>query len=71
MPFIKGENKKDSKIKFKLPELDLLKMPSKKEREGSEKNERQQEIQRQILKEEAEQRSKEEELRNKEKMAGG
>ncbi len=39
LPFIKAENKKDSKIKFKLPELDLLKMPSKKEREGSEKNE--------------------------------
>ena len=39
LPFIKAENKKDSKIKFKLPSLDLLKTPSKKEREGSEKNE--------------------------------
>ena len=32
LPFIKAENKTDSKIKFKLPSLDLLKMPSKKER---------------------------------------
>ena len=39
LPFIKVENKKDNKIKFKLPSLDLLKIPSKKEREGSEKNE--------------------------------
>ena len=39
LPFIKAENKKDSKIKFKLPGIDLLKTPSKKEREGSEKNE--------------------------------
>ena len=39
LPFIKAENKKDSKIKFKLPSIDLLKTPSKKEREGSEKNE--------------------------------
>jgi len=39
LPFIKTENKKDNKIKFKLPSLDLLKIPSKKEREGSEKNE--------------------------------
>ncbi|WP_440934849.1 DNA translocase FtsK 4TM domain-containing protein [Candidatus Pelagibacter sp.] len=39
LPFIKAENKKDNKIKFKLPVLDLLKIPSKKEREGSEKNE--------------------------------
>ena len=37
LPFIKAENNKDSKIKFKLPELELLKIPSKKEREGSEK----------------------------------
>ena len=34
LPFIKAENKKDNKIKFKLPSLDLLKIPSKKEREG-------------------------------------
>jgi len=33
LPFIKAENKSDSKIKFKLPSLDLLKIPSKKERE--------------------------------------
>ena len=39
LPFIKAENKKDSKIKFKLPGVELLKTPSKKEREGSEKNE--------------------------------
>ena len=39
MPFIKAENKNDSKVKFKLPELDLLKIPSKKERERSEEKE--------------------------------
>ncbi len=39
LPFIKANNKTDNKIKFKLPSLDLLKMPSKKERESSEKNE--------------------------------
>ena len=39
LPFIKAENQTDSKIKFKLPGLDLLKMPSKTEREVSEKNE--------------------------------
>ena len=39
LPFIKAENKKNNKIKFKLPNLDLLKIPSKKEREGSEPNE--------------------------------
>jgi len=39
LPFIKAENKKDSKIKFKLPSIDLLKKPSKEEREGSKKNE--------------------------------
>jgi len=39
LPFIKAENNKDSKIKFKLPELELLKIPSKIEREGSGKNE--------------------------------
>ena len=39
LPFIKAENKTDSKIKFKLPSLDLFKIPSKKEREGFEKNE--------------------------------
>jgi S-DNA-T family DNA segregation ATPase FtsK/SpoIIIE len=39
LPFIKAGNKKDSKIKFKLPALELLKTPSKKQRGGSEKNE--------------------------------
>jgi len=39
LPFIKAENKKDNKIKFKLPGLDLLKIASKKERERSEKDE--------------------------------
>ena len=39
LPFIKADNKKNNKIKFNLPTLDLLKEPSKKEREGSGKNE--------------------------------
>ena len=39
LPFIKADNKTENKIKFKLPSLDLLKIPSKKERESSEKNE--------------------------------
>ena len=39
LPFIKSENKSESKIKFKLPSLGLLKIPSKKERENFEKNE--------------------------------
>ena len=39
LPFIKADNKTNNKIKFNLPSLDLLKVPSKKEREGSEKNE--------------------------------
>ncbi len=39
LPFIKAENKKNNKIKFKLPDLELLKTPSRKEREGSGKNE--------------------------------
>ena len=40
LPFIKAENIKSSnKNKFKLPEIDLLKIPSKKERENSNKNE--------------------------------
>ena len=41
LPFIKNENKSDNKIKFKLPSLDLLKTPTKKERENSNKNEAQ------------------------------
>ena len=39
LPFIKDENKSEIKIKFKLPSLDLLKIPTKKERENFEKNE--------------------------------
>ena len=39
LPFIKAENKKDNKVKFKLPSLDLLKIPSKKERVESEQSE--------------------------------
>ena len=39
LPFIKAENKTNNKIKFKLPSLDLLKTPTKKERENKEKNE--------------------------------
>ncbi|MDA8866997.1 DNA translocase FtsK [Candidatus Pelagibacter sp.] len=40
LPFIKNENKKDeNKIKFKLPNLELLKLPTRKERENSSKNE--------------------------------
>ena len=39
LPFIKTENKNSDKIKFKLPSLDLLKLPTKKERENSDKNE--------------------------------
>jgi S-DNA-T family DNA segregation ATPase FtsK/SpoIIIE len=38
-PFIKSENKSETKIKFKLPSLDLLKIPTKKERDNFEKNE--------------------------------
>ncbi len=39
LPFIKTEKQSDNRIKFKLPSLELLKIPSKKERAGSEKNE--------------------------------
>jgi len=39
LPFIKAENKINEKIKFKLPSLDLLKIPTKKERGNSNKNE--------------------------------
>jgi S-DNA-T family DNA segregation ATPase FtsK/SpoIIIE len=39
LPFIKNENKSEEKIKFKLPDLELLKFPTKKEREIFEKNE--------------------------------
>ena len=39
LPFIKSENQTENKIKFKLPNLDLLKIPTKKERENFDKNE--------------------------------
>ena len=39
LPFIKNENKFENKIKFKLPNLGLLKLPNKKERENFDKNE--------------------------------
>jgi len=39
LPFIKSENKSENKIKFKLPNLDYLKFPSKKERDKFDKNE--------------------------------
>jgi len=39
LPFIKTENIPGNKIKFKLPDLDFLKTPSKKERENFNKNE--------------------------------
>ena len=39
LPFIKAESKSESKTKFKLPGLDLLKIPTKKERDDINKNE--------------------------------
>ena len=39
LPFIKSEDKSETKVKFKLPALDLLKIPTKKERENFKKNE--------------------------------
>ena len=39
LPFIKAENKGKNITKFKLPDLDLFKTPSKKERENLEKSE--------------------------------
>jgi len=39
LPFIKNENKKENRIKFTLPNLDLLKLPDKKERGNFNKNE--------------------------------
>ena len=39
LPFIRAESKSKNKIKFKLPSLDLLKIPTKKERENFTKNE--------------------------------
>ncbi len=39
LPFIKAENKINQKIKFKLPNIDLLKVPSRNERENSNQDE--------------------------------
>ena len=39
LPFIKNENKYENKTKFKLPSLDLLKIPTKKDTNQSNKNE--------------------------------
>ncbi len=39
LPFIKAENKINENIKFKLPNVDLLKMPTKKEKESFDRNE--------------------------------
>ncbi len=39
LPFIKAETKNNNKMKFDLPSLDLLKTPTKKERENLDKNE--------------------------------
>ena len=39
LPFIKSENKSETKIKFELPALHLLKVPTKKEKENFEKKE--------------------------------
>ena len=38
LPFIKAEKNNNNDIKFKFPDLDLLKKPSKKERESKNKN---------------------------------
>ena len=37
LPFIKAENKIDNKMKFKLPNLDLLKTPTKPHKENFDK----------------------------------
>ena len=39
LPFIKAESKNNEKLKFKLPSFDLLKVPTKKERENSDQSE--------------------------------
>ena len=39
LPFIKADNKINEIIKFKIPSFDLLKFPTKKERENSNQNE--------------------------------
>ena len=38
LPFIQNESKKDDKVKFKLPSLELLKFPSKKGKSSLDKN---------------------------------
>ncbi len=38
LPFIRAESKNENKIKFKLPDFNLLKSPSKKEKENLDKN---------------------------------
>ena len=40
LPFIKADNKSNNSLKFKLPSLDLLKIPTKKERKDSNKDEK-------------------------------
>ena len=34
LPFIKNENNRENKLKFKLPNIELLKIPTKKEKEN-------------------------------------
>ncbi|MDC0896265.1 DNA translocase FtsK [Candidatus Pelagibacter sp.] len=41
LPFIKSENNRGNKLKFKLPNIELLKFPNKKEKENFHKNETQ------------------------------
>ena len=41
LPFIKSENNHENKLKFKLPNIELLKIPTKKEKENFHKNETQ------------------------------
>ena len=41
LPFIKSENNRENKLKFKLPNIELLKIPTKKEKENFNKNETQ------------------------------
>ena len=41
LPFIKSENNRENKLKFKLPNIELLKFPTKKEKENFHKNETQ------------------------------
>jgi len=41
LPFIKSENNHENKLKFKLPNIELLKIPTKKEKENFYKNETQ------------------------------